>query len=128
MQTQVERARARHNGLVDELTRLNQRLDKLDEQRMRAVAKKKRLIASVSRSSKRIDKLVAVATHTNGPTATVAPVLIEKVATKPTTAPLNDDVPTFGKKRKARRTPDDFKAEMAARKAKNPPTAIDGLA
>jgi hypothetical protein len=120
MRTQIERARARHNELVDELTRLNRRLDKLDEQRMRAVSKKKKLISSVGRSSKRIDKLVAVATHTNGPTATVAPPLVQAVKEKKTQAILDDPVPAFKPKRKGRRTPDDLRAELDARKNDGP--------
>ena len=134
MRTQIERARARHNDLVDELARLNRRLDKLDEQRMRAVSKKKKLISSVSRSSKRIDKLIALKTATAGPTASVSKPLVKAVADKPLPQPMaSDPVPEFRAEaidkrivhvdqqrkmqRKTRRTPEDFRADMAKKKA-----------
>jgi len=136
---QIERARKRHNGLVDELARLNRRLDKLDEQRMRAVSKKKKLISSVSRSSKRIDKLMALKTHTAGPTASVSRRLVKANLTKATVGPeppipINDPVPDFKPEQKplgvpmlpkGRRTPDDFRADMAKKKARQ--QGADGL-
>jgi hypothetical protein len=138
----LERARAKHNELVTQLAKANDAKDKALDVLIRREAKRASLIRAVARSSKRLDKLKVAAIHTNGPTATVKPGLVEAVATKPTPAQkLNDPVPTFktepklgtpggklvrdipyteahphSKMAKKRRTVEDFKADMAGKK------------
>jgi hypothetical protein len=119
----LERARAKHNEYVERLNKLNAKREKLLDGLTRVNSQRSDAIRAVTRSGKRIEKLVAAKTHTSGPTATVKPDLIKKVDAKPTpAATLNDPVPNLGRKRKSRRTPDDFSAEMKRRKG----SATDG--
>lgn len=130
----LDRMREKHNALTTQLAKQQAKRDKAIATLIRADAKLGSAIRAVARSAKRLDKAVAAATHTAGPTATVKPALIDKVAGKPVpTLKADDDVKEFfrrgqaaqqavdaviGKpRRKSRRTPDDFKADIEARKA-----------
>ena len=116
MKTRLERNREKHNDLVAQLAKVNERENKYVDRLIKARQQKYKLIRAVTRSSKRLDQLVAAATHTNGPTATVAPTLIAKVAEKEPEALLNDPVPELTsekpKGKRKRRTADDFKADV----------------
>jgi hypothetical protein len=140
----LDRTRAKHQEIVKQLARDQARRDKLWQALRRADDKVQADIRAVTRSQKRIDKLVAAATHNGGPTASASAPLIKAVAEKPTVPVLNDPVPDLGSKpvraipyteahphsnmakrqraAKERRTPDDFKADMA-RKKKEPAKA-----
>jgi hypothetical protein len=104
-----------------------------------------RTVTRSSKRLDKLDRLT-IATHNGGPTASAVPALITAIAAKTVEAPLNDEVPSLRRKkkptsgntteagsppappgparadgaepkRKTRRTPDDFKAEMEARKS-----------
>jgi len=107
MKTQLERARERHNALVEQCTkamdRFNDAADVLVKRRVKAQA----LIRAVVRSEKRMKKLREEAAKPK-PKA-------------PAPAELNDKLPkelvakVVAKSRK-RRTPDDFAAEIKGRR------------
>jgi len=139
----IDKAKAKHNKLVAGLARLQAKRVKLLATQTRNEKRIDKQIRAIARSSKRLNRL-AIVTHNAGPTASAVPVLIDAVAAKPTEHHLNDAVPSFGKtepapgehqpgtgptptastdaerqskpKRKPRRTPDDFRAEMEARR------------
>lgn len=127
MSKQIDRARARHHELVKAYDRMMLKADKLLDELMRVRGKIPAQRRRITASGKRIDKLVAAATHTNGPTASAAPELIEQVKEIETPKLASDPVPAFKapRARKAKRTEDDFRAEMAAKKkaAGTKPTA-----
>ena len=95
----LERARRKHNALVAGLARMQAKRDKMLSSLMRNEKRIDLQIRAVTRSSKRMDRL-AIAIHNGGPTMSAVPALIEAVAAKEVAAPpLNDKVPTFGKKK-----------------------------
>jgi len=124
----------KHNGFADDVTRLRLKRDKIIAQLCRAEMRLTTAIRAVARSTKRIDKerqlqvntpLPPVDFHARARARSAAETLPDKAALTELDAleafnrspvkPL-PGLETKPKARKARRTPDDFKAEMKARK------------
>lgn len=113
----IERARAKHNELVAQLAKLNDKREKALATLIRIDAKRTSAIRAIARSTKRMDRAA------QSPAIPLAK-LGETDAGKANKASWNA-IPAV---KRSRRTPDDFKAEMTVRKTKSPPKAIDGLA
>lgn len=121
MKTQLERAREKHADLVKLHARCHDQYNKKMDAAFRYRTKMQQAERAIARSQKRLDLLMAATTHTNGPTASVVVELVEEVAAKSAPVMLDDPIPEFSEpvqavpKRKRRRTPDDFVADMKAR-------------
>src|SRR5262249_22841702 len=99
----MDRARAKHNELVAQLAKLQARENKYLDRAFKTRTAKDKVVRAIARSSKRLEKLAAAMTHNPATSASVVDPLVEAVDTKPTVAPLHDDVPTFGTKSVSKR-------------------------
>jgi len=120
----VERAIKKHNALVTGLDRMQAKRLKL----IAALSRNEKRIdlqsRAIARSGKRIDKLrLEGKTYTAGPTSSAVPVLVEAVAAKPIEHKLNDDVPSFGRKKS---TPAGTQTEVDPPRTPTKPATADG--
>jgi len=106
----LERARAKHDAIVAELNKMNARREKTLDDLTRINAKRAKLIRSEARSKKRLNKL---RTQSKPKAVTLAELPATEVGKA--NAKSWDAIPAV-RKRKPRRTPDDFKADMAGKK------------
>lgn len=79
MSKRLERTRENHRKLVREHARLQDRERKLLDELCRINTRKHKAEKAIVRSQKRLDVLVAAATHTTGPTGSVVRELIDEV-------------------------------------------------
>jgi hypothetical protein len=75
----LETARTKHKELVAKHMRLMAKRDKIIEAMVKTEAKVTASKQAIARSQKRLDKLIAAKTYTNGPTASVLPDVLEKL-------------------------------------------------
>lgn len=112
--TRLERMTTKHNGFADDVTRLRLKRDKIIAQLCRAEVRLTAAVRAVARSTKRLDKERQLQVNAPLPPVDFHARARARSTEEKTNGAIKSSSPPRAKK--PRRTPDDFKAEMKARK------------